>query len=579
MPTMSTLSKSTATYGKYLLALFFITYFIVFQASARKISIPGSPRAWTSRIQLRQAVQVQHVTLQVYYDYISLGELDGNTYTEVDFGADNQPLRLGISTDTVTFVPQHPDSTNSFCANKINTYGCKIAGITGYYSPATNISTSETFVYSYGDNSNSTAHGYWAEDTVTTGGVSVDLSFGVAQTWNIVPQLGLGIWPALGTKKPSYLDALEQQGKIGGQYVSYFNITGNGTVVLGGTDLNKFTGKFKVWTQYDRSGIIETPKINIIASTNTSDAGPSDLLTGLVTPTTPFIFIPQDLLDKLLTMFPAKLNNQYGGYTLACDYKIDPTWFLEFDLSGVIIKVPFEDLLSSVAVQGDVSCFMKFLPISMFTQHGANFSYVLGGPFMRAAYTIFNPDKNMTALAVANKEISSENIVELGGSFGTPVADLVGTASTGSPSSSNTNPPTSTGGKSSNTGAIVGGVVGGVLGLLAIATGSFFFLRHCRQKLAEPAPPPATSLPPMSDNSHRAIELTGAGVTSVLAELHSPSTAYKKDGKGLDYYGQPTAISEPTSPNDQPITFSELSGPHSQPPPSNYAGPVVELPG
>ncbi|KAF3926569.1 hypothetical protein AA313_de0203822 [Arthrobotrys entomopaga] len=185
----------------------------------------------------------------------------------------------------------------------------------------------------------------------------------------------------------------------------------------------------------------------------------------------------------------------------------------------------------------------------------------------------------MTALAVASREPSSLNIVELGGSFGTPVADLIGTASTEPPSGSTTNSPTSTDSKSSNSGAIAGGVVGGVLGLLIIAGGIFFFLRRHRQNIEEPAPPPATTTP-IDDNGNQPMELISAGVTRAPSELHSSSAVYKANIQAQGYYGQPGSFSELPSPNNQPNTFSELPSPRSQPlQPNPYANPVVELPG
>ncbi|KAK6344104.1 hypothetical protein TWF696_007751 [Orbilia brochopaga] len=250
-----------------------------------------------SGLERRQTSQSQYVLMPVKYNLTILGQLDGNLYASILFEPNNQTITLGMNTDSVTWVPEQPASIARFCANSTNTEGCKIAGsVSGYYTPESNVDKTDYFNYTYiedEDEAGLNATGYWTENTVTVGGVSVDLQIGVAETWNIIPSLGLGLWPTYPPQKGvSYLAALEQQGKIAGQYLSCYDLTDtndSGTIVFGGVDLHKFSGKFTIWSNFDLPGITTTPGVRVLLGDNATSIPDTGAPQALVNPFTPYV--------------------------------------------------------------------------------------------------------------------------------------------------------------------------------------------------------------------------------------------------------------------------------------------------
>src|SRR4051812_41311389 len=90
---------------------------------------------------------------------------------------------------------------------------------------------------------------------MTAGGVTVEMTFGVADSWSLIPALGLGLTSSyyktiyINKTYPSYPEILFQQGKIASQYCSiYFNSAADleGQLLLGALDRDKFAGGFDV---------------------------------------------------------------------------------------------------------------------------------------------------------------------------------------------------------------------------------------------------------------------------------------------------------------------------------------------
>ncbi|KAK6538433.1 hypothetical protein TWF694_010018 [Orbilia ellipsospora] len=515
------------------LALAF-SFFAVVQSSSIAAAKPTVNRPSELQLQARQA-EKNYVVLPARYDYFVLGTPDGNLYSDVTFGTSTphlqislhfvptemsflrdtdqksthviigrQPLRLALMADTVSWVPELPASRNEFCSDSRNTEACKIASVSDYYSPG-DIPRNDTFDYApFFFFTNKSATGYWVEDVVVAGGVSVDLRFGVAQSWNLVPSLGLGVWPISNYNgRPSYLAALQQQGKIVGQYCSCYNLTDSdsSTVILGGVDLDKFSGKLKVWDNFERTGIVDSPSAQIIQSNNVTSISKSEIPTALVFPGTPLLYLPQNVLDAISSIIPARFTASAGMYTIPCGTRADASWFLELSFSGLAIKIPFENFLTNVATQEDGMCFTLLSSSSSFFLPGYRFSYILGGVFLRSAYLILNANENITAIGVANTDVTTENIVELGGQFGYRIREIEGTAPTAL-----TNPTTKS--KKPSGGAIAGGVVGGIVWGILLCIGVVFWHRR-RQKKRPTSSSTEENHPELPGEDRRTNELDG----------------------------------------------------------------------
>ncbi|EPS43421.1 hypothetical protein H072_2617 [Dactylellina haptotyla CBS 200.50] len=488
------------------------------QAFAGVVSA-GSDVGRQSIHQARQAADAQYVVMPVKYNLTILGQLDGNLYADVLFGPNSQTITLGMNTDSVTWVPEQPASKAEFCSNATNTAGCRIAGsVSGYYTPPSSVSKKSNFWYLLdSDYPGYNATGYWSENTVTIGNIGVDLQFGVAESWNIIPSLGLGLWTTprdIASGRPSYLAALEQQGKIAAQYLSCYDLTDgtdSGSIVIGGVDLDKFSGQFTIWSNFDLPGIVTTPAARVLLGSNITTIPDSKIALTLVNPFTPFLWLPDDLLNALVEVLGATLISTIGAYGIPCNTQIDPTWNIEFTFDKLVITMPMQHLVSTVTSQGN-ACFLYLQPISQYSITGYNISAILGGPFFRAAYVVVNPSDNTTAIAMANPNVTTEAIVALGGTFGTPLSALVGNAPTPTPSetgSTSANPK-----KSTPVGAIVGGVVGGIAAIALIIAAIWYFRRKKQQPNAAPPAPPAP------DANHPP-ELPGGGTAVPNHELDS----------------------------------------------------------
>ncbi|KAK6496989.1 hypothetical protein TWF481_001968 [Arthrobotrys musiformis] len=367
------------------------------------------------------------VGLVVGYKYGGL-KVDGGVYTDLLLGEDRQPLKLAVTFQQVTWVPQMPGSKTEFCGNSSGTdVECEVAEASGYYDPPVNISRDEIFRLESG--TDSTALGYWTESTIapTTSNISsISLNFGVATSWkNLIPSLGLGIYPTnRSPNHPSYLDSLLQQGKIEGQYVSCYDISNpdrnSGEIILGGVDKGKFTGKLKVLEGGDFPGMVGTPSIMVSTGLNASfgigEVGKWALLTvdtrytpllqlikslkshrlrGIIVNgiSSSFLWLPQPIIYNIISTFPVATydlrpdGKSFPVYTVPCNMNFNPSWTIQFTFEEkVVINVPFNHLVTPIEVPGVVGkrCVLAVQPNDgRFGLPGYTFSYILGAPFWR----------------------------------------------------------------------------------------------------------------------------------------------------------------------------------------------------
>ncbi|KAF3920270.1 hypothetical protein AA313_de0208513 [Arthrobotrys entomopaga] len=91
-------------------------------------------------------------------------------------------------------------------------------------------------------------------------------------------------------------------------------------------------------------------------------------------------------------------------------------------------------------------------------------------------------NENITAIGVANPNVATSNIVEVGGQFGNRLRDIEGNTPV-----KPTNPISKS--KKLSTGAVAGGVIGGVVWGVLLCIGGVFWYRRRRKTPAPPEPP------------------------------------------------------------------------------------------
>ncbi|KAK6343671.1 hypothetical protein TWF730_011261 [Orbilia blumenaviensis] len=316
------------------------------------------------------------------------------------------------------------------------------------------------------------------------------------------PSLGLGLTDPTGNSggQLGYPETLTKQNKIYSSYTSFYNIRnphGNaGQIVIGGVDRKKIYGNFDVWDDLTLPGEIPTPNVNVITEDNfdevynTTFSSPTQK-TALISPGTPFIVVPSSLLQRLRLLVPFAYplgRNDLADYLFAlCDRQIDPTYFLQFEFDKVVIRVPLEDLKTTVperifATLGNIvaeesnTCRLSLSA----SQDDAEFSYILGGPFLSRAYVVMKGKSSgsnaITAIAVAKLNQTEEEIIELGAPGGPRLEDIFG------------DEPAATNRRKKMTIAIASGAAGGALIILLLVL-LFFWCRKRRRLAIEPLIP------------------------------------------------------------------------------------------
>ncbi|KAK6523473.1 hypothetical protein TWF281_001455 [Arthrobotrys megalospora] len=452
-------------------------------------------RAFSAPSRAKRA-QKSHVVLTTEFSYTKGGNADFDIITNLTIGG-SQELRLSVTPQHVTWVPQYPGSVVDFCNDNRgaqNEAGCDAAGRSGYYSASGNTRTNEfSFDERYLDyTNNQTVTGYWVEDKITADGVDVQLQFGVALQWHSSPLLGLGIQPVnRNPKRPGYVDALKQQGKITGRFSSFYNhMTPNvtGEIVLGGVDAEKFQGKLAVWDWMGVPGEAEAPNLRISDGKGGSTGpfnNPGKPL-AVIDPLARALFIPNNMYIEVRAILEAfgltKTDSNTSG--LPCDRTYPPENVLELSFNETIIEIQFNDL-KGIELRGSTGlCELLLFPTEMVVNITKQWSFILGGPFFRAAYTVIGVDSNSTGIGVLNPTPTGRNIIELGGSFGTSLDKVRGGGST------STSPPPTPGHRPVSAGAIAGVVIAVVIVLItAGAFGIFFWRRRNRHDVPDiPSP-------------------------------------------------------------------------------------------
>ncbi|KAK6339856.1 hypothetical protein TWF718_009246 [Orbilia javanica] len=467
-----------------------------------------------------------HVILPTEFSYVRGGGVaDYSTITNVTFGG-NQSLRLSVTPQHVTWVPQEPSSRLDFCnklVNPQNELGCEAAGRSNYYTANINSNFSRVnsfwFNESYPDvRIKTNATGYWAEDKITVDGMDVQLKFGVALQWHTPPILGLGIQPVFQDKRyPGYLDALKQQGRITGRFASFYNhMTPNtiGEIVLGGIDSNKFVGKLAVWEEMDGPGVVYAPTVRM------SDGfgrfwGPYEnpgSPVALVDPIARSLLIPRNMYTDLLKVLSGNQyglqEDQFGNVGFPCTRNGAPDEVLELNFGQGNISIQFNHLRGIELEHAPALCRLDVEPTEAYMNISRGWSFVLGGPFFKAAYALIDVDNNGTALGVLNPNPIGRNIIELGGNLTTSLYRI-----TGVPEPVSTPFENSVSDRTLSSGEIAGTAIAAFFVLTISTAGAIFFLR---KKSIPDIPLPENNLSELGPDTRPLRELEAKPVSHEL---------------------------------------------------------------
>ncbi|KAK9243569.1 aspartic peptidase domain-containing protein [Lipomyces tetrasporus] len=360
----------------------------------------------------------------------------------IGLGSPSQTLKVQLDTGSSDLWVQA--STNPYCAAERT--DCEVFGTFNAAASSTFSELQDSpFFISYVDTTS--AEGTYATDTLQVGNATVDsFVFGYAQYSNSsLPVLGISFTLDEESKQqyPNMPYRLKQDGTI--DIVAYSlwlnDIEASvGSILFGGIDKGKFTGKLAVIpmhptitlqsTEYFASFNVTLTGISVKSSNSansdetvvygTSDAlvtGSETIYTVLDSGTSLGTFplaILQGIVDALGLSDSAEYQQDNGYYQVDCSLMTSSALVM-FEFGGkATIAVPMDNF---VQVAGENTCIIGAVASQSLDQYSETF--IIGDTVLRSAYVVYDLDNRMIGLAQT--------------SFNSSVTDLYSLSSSGIP--------------------------------------------------------------------------------------------------------------------------------------------------
>ncbi|KAK6531849.1 hypothetical protein TWF694_003014 [Orbilia ellipsospora] len=526
-------------------------------------------------------------------------------FVDVLVGTPPQFFSLQFSTSTTTWLPSPKNTTvKKFCDQN----GTGDSFWSCFYPNFYNPKASSTYKARNGTLNNYYGTGLFAKGTYGSDTFKINqltipsVYFGLANNYTNAAELGLGVErPRVLSPYPSLPEVMADEGAINLiMYSVYVNDIRNdgGEIYFGAVDDAKFSGTMAT---YDSKTVGQVPVTGVFwidgksgknstlsGGTGSGTSGGGQV--GEIQLGTPALWLPNDVYSALINSIPAlTYATAYEAYVVDCGIDDSELGTLQFNIAGQFISVSARQILVEYPT-GSGNCVFTLYQTEQ--QSLSDPEYLLGTPFLRAAYTVFDYTNNRTSIAQSIANSTASTLVEVpeGGILALPQQSGLGTPTTtiatqstlptlsGNPTPTSTPTAASTSsGKSTSVGAIAGGTIGGVA-LIAIAGILFFF---CRRKGKESpgmneAPPPPVHQDDLGSPGNKE-----AGYThSVAAYRSTPvSPVYPNPippiamgmGAGQHSYGITPQTQQPPPPQPQHQGYPPLPPlQHVNAPPSSY---------
>ncbi|GEQ67032.1 hypothetical protein JCM33374_g695 [Metschnikowia sp. JCM 33374] len=324
---------------------------------------------------------------------------------------ENTPLAHNRRLFTDSQVPSPSEELEKRGSNTYTSRGTCVAGGSFNYTASVSYSankSSSDFHILYGDGTY--AGGLWGTDNISFGSVNIShCNFATAMvSTSDTGVFGIGL--AADESSNSTYENLPMRFKSSGAinkiaYSLYLNNANgsSGSVLFGAVDHAKYNGQLQ--------------KVPIINADPSYSSTPADLQVvlnsitlksssqNITVSTTPIAA----LLDSgtSLTLLPSAISQAFakslggfmtksGFYKVSCAYK-SSSLFAEFNFSGVKIKVPLSDLIST-SITMESSCYLGIEEIPPTLSSDTPFA-ILGDNFLRNAYVVFDLEDYEISLA------------------------------------------------------------------------------------------------------------------------------------------------------------------------------------
>ena len=377
-----------------------------------------------------------------YFANISVGTPPQNVSVQLDTGSSN----LWIN---------YADST--YCTNSSSP--CKLHGS---YNPSTSNTSAwvnDRFTATYLQNNG--ANGSYFTDNVVLGNTNIGrLQFGIGNTSNTIQNIwGIGYGSPRAEAVSSayqYINTplqLQQSGLIGSAaYSLWLNDlkTSTGSVLFGGVDTAKFVPPLQALPIIPFNGSYIYSQI-ALTGINASMSGGSSFMAVTDLPQAALldsgangIYLPSLIAKGIYSTFGATYQSSLAATTIPCTAQT-ASGGLNFTFSGVTINVPLSTLvrIDYTNQLSSGNCWFDIYP--GLTNSGFT-PLLLGDPFLRNAYVVYDLSENEIALAQTIFEVTTSNIMEIvngtNGADGIPGVSAVPSPVTAAPTPTGSLSPT-----------------------------------------------------------------------------------------------------------------------------------------
>lgn len=340
-------------------------------------------------------------------------------------GGDGGPPEVAtVSEDAGVFATQAQSDVQA-------TIDCNQYGVFDETTSNSYTSNNTEFLIQYADLT--FAYGDWGHDDVSFAGTTInDLSFAVANESNsTIGVLGIGLTGLETTAAGSLtLTSYEyanlpvkmlQQGLINKVAYSLFldsSDASRGTILFGGIDHAKYSGDLQLLPvintlrDYGYNSPIRL-EITLSGITIPTDNDNTAVITTVTAPAlldsgTTLSYVPDAVLIKIGEALGAQYSSSVGAYVMECVDSSNTTT-VDFDFSGVTIRVPVSDLL----IQITSSRLGSSAYCAVGTLSSGDNSYILGDSFLRSAYVVYDLEDLEIGLAQANYDGADTSDIEV----------------------------------------------------------------------------------------------------------------------------------------------------------------------
>ncbi|KAI9850127.1 MAG: hypothetical protein M1838_006062 [Thelocarpon superellum] len=360
----------------------------------------------------------------------------------VSLGTPPQQLSVNLDTGSSDLWTNAPNS--QLCRSGEDP--CAAAGVYSANSSSSYIYLNSNFNISYADSSG--AEGDYATDTFVFGGHSIPkMQFGIGYA-SSSPQGILGIGYPDHEAQVIFGDAQEYRNFPetlvsldliqSPAYSLWLNDldANTGSILFGGVDTDKYHGDLSTLPiQLDPGS--SQPEEFFIALTGLSLGGQSiggardDAV--LLDSGSSLAYLPDDLSEALYKAIDAQYDPTQGLATIDCSV-ISKSQTLDFSFSGATISVPMAELAIPVQTDSPFGDSGEAQLCLFAIEPAGQGPAVLGDPFLRSAYVVYDLGNNEISLAQTVFNATSSSVKEIGSGKGAvPGASTVTNAATASP--------------------------------------------------------------------------------------------------------------------------------------------------